>query len=78
MFTPILFVLAQGSLMAAPVEVRKEGSAPLSISGAVLYDNVHGEGDRRISHAGLYGGRLDLPCGRGQADERRRRSHGAS
>jgi hypothetical protein len=45
MFTSILFALAQASLPASPVEVRKEDSALLPISGAVLYNNVYGKGD---------------------------------
>ena len=45
MFTPILFVLAQAGLPAAPVDVRKEDSALLPFSGAVLYNNVYGKGD---------------------------------
>ena len=45
MFTGILFLLAQASLPAAPVDVRKEDSALLPTSGAVLYNNVYGKGD---------------------------------
>ncbi len=43
--TSILLVLAQASLPASSAEVRKEDSALLPISGAVLYNNVYGKGD---------------------------------
>ena len=43
--TSILLVLAQASLRASPVEVRKEDSALLPISGAVVYNNVYGKGN---------------------------------
>ncbi len=45
MFTSILFVLAQASSPAAPVDVRREDNALLPIDGAVLYNNVFGKGD---------------------------------
>ncbi len=35
-FTPILFVLAQAGVPAAPIDVRTEDSAPLPIPGAVF------------------------------------------
>ena len=44
-FTSILLAIAQAGLPAPPVEVRKEDSAMLPISGAVLYNNVYGRGD---------------------------------
>ena len=37
--------IAQASLPTAPVDARKEDSALLPISGAVLYNNVYGKGD---------------------------------
>jgi hypothetical protein len=43
-FTSILFAIAQAGPPATPVEVRKEDSALLPISGAVLYNNVYGKG----------------------------------
>ena len=44
-FTSILLAIAQASPPASPIEVRKEDSALLPISGAVLYNNVYGKGD---------------------------------
>jgi hypothetical protein len=41
----ILFVVAQATPPAAPVEVRTEDNALLPIPGAVLYNNVYGKGD---------------------------------
>ena len=43
--TSLLFVCAQATPPAAPVEVRAEDSALLPIPGAVLYNNVYGKGD---------------------------------
>jgi hypothetical protein len=43
--TSLLFVFAQATPPAAPVEARTEDSALLPIPGAVLYNNVYGKGD---------------------------------
>jgi hypothetical protein len=41
----ILFVVAQATSPAVPIEVRTEDNALLPILGAVLYNNVYGKGD---------------------------------
>jgi len=49
----------EGSLPAAPAEVRKEDSALLPISGAVLFNNVYGKGDIANYRQLVYRGRDD-------------------